>query len=254
MKIRINLIRIFSQHYILGKIFSLTWSLGEMLKLSICKPSTELWGLFGLVLKVKPWYSQLSTIRLLTLYRFMREIQRSGLKGDIVECGVWNGGSSAMMARAYKDGGGKNDRLFWLFDSFEGLPSPCEKDSETDTLIYFKGICKGDTEKVKHVFNKLSVPFDNVKIVKGWIKETLPKSNLGQVSLLHIDVDWYKSVEDSLEYIYDKVVIGGYIVVDDYFYLEGCKKAVSNFFKKRGLEDKIQIIKVDRSAVYFQKI
>jgi hypothetical protein len=207
-----------------------------------------------LVLNVKPWYSQLSTVRLLTLYRLSSEIQKSGLKGDVVECGVWNGGASAIMARAYKDAGGKTERSFWLFDSFEGLPTPSDKDSKTDNSIFFKGICKGEPEKVKYIFNKLSVPIDNVKIVKGWINETLPQSNLGLVSLLHIDVDWFKSVETALDNIYDKVVIGGYIVVDDYYFLEGCKKAVSSFLKKRGLEDKIKIIKVDLSAVYFQKI
>lgn len=254
MKIRFNYLRIFTQDYFLGKILSVVWSLYEMLKLLIFKPSAELGMLFGLVIKIKPRYSMLSTIRLLTLYQLIREAQRRDLKGDIVECGVWNGGAAAMMARSYKDAVGKDERSIWLFDSFEGLPLPGERDGKSMVEYYFKGLCKGDLENVKVIFNKLAVPFDNVKIVKGWVKDTLQVNTIGQVVLLHIDTDWYESVKTTLDHMYDKVVIGGYIVVDDFLFHDGCRDAVLDFLKERGLDGKVQIIKVDRSAVYFQKV
>ena len=254
MKIRFNYLRIFSQDYCLGKTLSVVWSLGEMLKLAVLKPSAELWTLFGLVFKVKPGYSMLSTIRLLTLYQLVKEVQLQGLKGDIVECGVWNGGACAIMAKSYQDAGGRNERSIWIFDSFEGLPPPGERDGESVAKYYFKGFSQGNLDKVRLIFNKLSVPFDNVKVVKGWVEDTLPKNNLGPVALLHIDTNWYESVKVALDNIYDKIVVGGFIMVDDFFFFEGCRNAVLDFLKERGIEHKVQITKVDRSAVYFQKV
>jgi len=225
-----------------------------MLKLAVFKPSAELWMLFGLVFKVKPGYSMLSTVRLLTLYQLVKEVQRQGLKGDIVECGVWNGGACAIMAKSYQNAGGRNERSIWIFDSFEGLPPPGERDGKSVAKNYFKGLSKGNLEKVRFIFNKLSIPFDNVKVVKGWVEDTLPKNNLGPVALLHIDTNWYESVKAALDHIYDKVVVGGFIMVDDFLFFDGCRDAVLDFLKERGIEEKVQINKVDRSAVYFQKV
>ena len=254
IKMRFNYLKVFTQDYALGKLLSLVWSLYEMLVLLVSKPSGELWMLFGLVFQIKPKYSMLSTIRLITLYKLIRQAEQFGLKGDIVECGVWNGGAAAMMARSCRDAGSGNGRTIWLFDSFEGLPPPGEKDGKSIVEHYFKGLCKGDLENVKAIFNKLGVPFDNVKVVKGWINDTLKANTIDRLVLLHIDTDWYDSVKSSLEYLYDKVVAGGFIVVDDFLVHEGCRKAVLDFLKERGLEDKVKIVKVDRSAVYFQKV
>ncbi len=250
---RFNYLKVFTQDYALGKFLSLVWSLNEMLVLLLTEPSAELWMLFGLVFKIKPRYSMLSTIRLITLYKLIRESERLGVKGDIVECGVWNGGAAAMMARSYRDAGGRNERTIWLFDSFEGLPPPGEKDGKSIVEHYYKGLCKGELDNVKAIFNKLAVPFDNVRVVKGWIGDTLKINTIGQLALLHIDTDWYDSVKSSLENLYDMVSVGGFIVVDDFLFHEGCRKAVMDFLKERGIDDKVKIIKVDRSAVYFQK-
>lgn len=254
MKIRFNYLRIFTQDYILGKTLSVIWSVAEMLVLLVVKPSRKLLRLFGFVFKIKPWYSMLSTFRLLNLYQLVGEAEQMGLQGDIVECGVWNGGAAAMMARSYHDAGSKNKRSIWLFDSFEGLPPPDERDGKSIVDCYYKGLCKGDLENVKAIFKKLEVPFDNVKVVKGWVENTLPLNNPEKVALLHIDTDWYKSVKSPLEHIYDKVVTGGFIVVDDFWFHEGCRDAVMDFLKERGLTQKVQIKRVDRSGVYFRKV
>jgi len=254
MKIRFNYLKIFSQDYPLGQMISLVMSLGEMVKLAIFKPSRDLWMFFGLVFKVKPGYSMLSTVRLLTLYQLVKDVQQQGLLGDIVECGVGNGGASAIMARSYLDAGGNHERSIWVFDSFEGLPPPSERDGQMVSQYYFKGFSKGNLDKVRFIFNKLSVPFDHVKVVTGWVEDTLPKNNLKQVALLHIDTNWYESVKAALDNIYDKVVVGGFIIVDDFLFFNGCRDAVLDFLKERGIEDKVRINKVDRSAVYFQKV
>lgn len=253
MAFKINYLKVLTQDYIFGKTMSLTLSLSEMPGIFIQKPSKALLRLFGCILRIKPFYSMLSTTRLLNLYRLTQEIETLGMEGDIVECGTWNGGASAMIARSYADSGAKTKRTIWLFDSFEGLPPPTEKDSKGEQECYFKGFCKGALENIKDIYKKLGVSMDNVRIVKGWLETTLKQEIPEQIALLHVDTDWYDCVKAPLDALYPKVVPGGFVVVDDYWFHQGCKAAVTDFIKEQQLEGKIKLIRVDRSAVYFQK-
>ena len=253
VRFRFNYLRVFTQDYILGKTISMVVSLAEMLVLFVRRPSRSLARLFGSILKIKPKYSMLSTVRLLNLYYLAQETERLNLKGDVVECGVWNGGAAAMAASAYFDTGKQVHRTIWLFDSFEGLPPPGEKDNKAEVECYFQGLCKGSVENVRDIFHRLSLSMEEVKIVRGWLHETLKSNDIKQAALLHIDTDWYESVKLPLEHFYGKIVAGGFIVVDDYWFHQGCKAAVHDFFKEHDLDGKIQLKKVDRSAVYFQK-
>lgn len=158
-----------------------------------------------------------------------------------------------MIARSYADAGKKIKRKIWLYDSFEGLPPPTEKDSKGEQECYFVGFCKGGLNNVKDIFRKLHLSFDDVHVVKGWLDTTLKQELPEAIALLHIDTDWYDCVKAPLDYLYPKVVPGGYVVVDDYWFHQGCKAALTDFIKEQGLEDKITLIRVDRSAVYFQK-
>jgi len=42
-----------------------------------------------------------------------------------------------------------------------------------------------------------------------------------------------------LENIYDKVVPGGIIIIDDYYAWDGCSKAIHDFLSKEGLNDRV---------------
>ena len=155
--------------------------------------------------------------RLINLHRLVQKVNRLNLPGDIVECGVWNGGSAAIMGVADQDDetSGKVRKL-WLFDSFRGLPPPSNKDGRQARETYFQGWYHGDTEKVKRIFRRFRLSLQHVNIVAGWFDETLQTADLQTIALLHIDADWYASVK-IVETLYDKVVEGGFVVLDDYW-------------------------------------
>jgi O-methyltransferase len=226
----------------------------ELLLLLLRSPSKDSMRFTRVVLKIKPNYTMISTKRLYNLYNLIKRINSLKLPGDIVECGVWNGGASALMAFADDVSRKKRKRReIWLFDSFEGLPPPGKKDGKLERDSYFEGWNKGRIKNVKRIFKKLEIPLKNVKIVKGWFDSTLDNKDLETIAILHIDADWYDSVKTVLEILYDKVVPGGYIVVDDYWTWSGCKKAVDEFMKRNG-KRKISLKRVGRSsAIYFKK-
>jgi O-methyltransferase len=169
------------------------------------------------------------------------------MPGDIVECGVYNGGSAAIMASLCEKS--PVSRNVWLFDSFEGLPKPTDEDG--DEAPAYEGWCHGDLSKVKEVLRKLRIPESQVRIVKGWFQDTFPKVEIPKIAILHIDADWYESVKLCLEKFYDSVQPGGYIVLDDYGDWQGCRIATDEFLKKRVLD--VKLIQVDYTGFYFQK-
>lgn len=101
------------------------------------------------------------------------------------------------------------------------------------------------------MFRRLKLDETRIHLVKGWFSDTLPVTDTGEIALLHLDCDLYQSVKFCLETLYDKVVEGGCIVIDDYGYWSGCKKAVDEFIHNRDL--KVKIIKVDSQGVYYFK-
>jgi O-methyltransferase len=209
-------------------------------------PSVATLKLVRRMAKVQSRYTMLSTVRLANLHKRAYEIEDMGIPGDIVECGVWNGGSAAMMADAAPS------RTLWLFDSFQGLPEPDARDGERERRMHFEGFCRGDESKVQQAFDRLGLSMDNVKIVPGWFRDTFPDAPVHSVALLHIDADWYDPVRLCLETFYDKVVPGGVIVLDDYGVWEGCKAAFDEFWERRGLV-RPSLIWPDKGAVYFRK-
>jgi O-methyltransferase len=162
--------------------------------------------------------------------------------GDIVECGVWRGGSALLMADCLRRAG-ISDRKVWLCDSFQGLPAPAEIDgeaalrfaSDTDNPRY-RNNCLATLDDVQEIARSLGL-IDHVEFVQGWFDTTLPvlRSRIGAIALLRIDADWYSSVRCCLDNLYDVVAEGGLVVFDDYHAYEGCAIAVHEFLGDRKL-------------------
>lgn len=205
-------------------------------------------GKTRLILTAKP-QTMLSYPRLSTLYNLASRLERRMVMGSFVECGVRNGGSAAIIAAAAK----RNlNRHVWLFDSWEGFPEPDKRDIAYDLEKAAKGGVSGSKEKVKELlFRRLNLDNARVHLVKGWFADTLPRSEVGAIALLHLDCDLYESTKVCLEKLYNNVVQGGCIVIDDYGYWNGCKEAVDEFIKQCNL--KVKLVKVDFQAVYFHK-
>ena len=195
-------------------------------------------------------YTMLSIPRLFELYKAAFCLENEGIKGSFVECGVWNGGSAGMMGAAVK---ANKHRHIWLFDSWEGLPEPSACDITFAGEPGKKGMAHGSEDRVKVIlFEKIGLNNKLVHLSKGWFTDTIinQKDNIGKIALLHLDCDWYESVNFCLEELYDQVVPNGFIFIDDYVYWKGCKRAVDDFIERRGLSI---VLTSTGTAVHFRK-
>ena len=187
------------------------------------------------------------------------DIETRGVEGSFVECGVAQGGSSALMALVAAEYGWR--RKCWLFDSFEGLPSPTVDDFATgldSTGSHIRplplGSCLGTIDQVEQVlFRKFQLPAENISMVEGWFENTVPvhAEETGPISILRIDADWYESTRVCLDHLYRHVVPGGYIIIDDYGTCIGTQKAVDEHISKLGLD--VDFVPDGRGGVLFQK-
>ena len=150
-------------------------------------------------------------------------------------------------------------RIKWLFDSYEGLTEPTKEDyigNKTGDFIrpLPKGACLGTIDQVSELmFEKLKFSKEEVFLVKGWFQETLPvmKSKIGKIAVLRLDGDWYESTKVPLENLFDQVVVGGFVIIDDYATCYGSKKALDEFLDTRDL--KIFLHEDGRGGVWFEK-
>lgn len=174
-------------------------------------------------------------VRNLTLVNHFRHIQ-----GCVVECGTWRGGMIGGIAKLLGP-----DRRYFLFDSYEGLPVPTKQDgkkafewqNDKNAPGYYDN-CSAEMGFAEEAM-KLSGVVD-YKITKGWFNESLPQFDKNNsIAILRLDGDWYESTMQCLENLYDLVVPGGIIIIDDYYYWEGCTRAVHDYMSKNQLTDKI---------------
>jgi O-methyltransferase len=179
------------------------------------------------------------------LWELTMETLRKDVQGCLVECGVWRGGSAAIMGMASRSAG--KNRVLHLFDSFEGLPEPDEKDGAS-AKIYSGGKasgsltsireCAATLEEVKSMFkNCTSLPESQLRFHVGWFQHTVPADakNLGPIAVLRLDGDWYESTRVCLDHLYPLLSSGGALLLDDYFAWEGCRKATDEYRSQHGI-------------------
>lgn len=202
------------------------------------------------------WPSKAHTMigvkRLANLRYLTEKVINDNIPGDLIETGVWRGGACIMM-RAVMSAYSVTNRRIWVADSFVGLPPPSEAAYPADAGDKFHTYDElaVSVEQVKHNFERYGLLDDKVVFLKGWFKDTLPSAPTGPLALLRMDGDMYESTMDALTNLYDRVSHGGYIIVDDYRVVEGCRKAVDEFRVKRAIHD--AIVEIDGVGVYWQK-
>lgn len=178
------------------------------------------------------------------------------LDGDVVECGLGEGNTFAMLYDCIGRDMKRLSRTLWGFDSFEGWPEPNSSDASPRNPK--KGEWRVSEEMVVRRLEEsgLYAAFPDVKvqIVKGFIGETLPRHfpSDGRIAFLHLDLDLYPGYHDALEYLFPLVVKGGLVLFDEYqeyhpelpdyvnketgVLLEkwpGCSRAVNEYFANR---------------------
>jgi hypothetical protein len=185
--------------------------------------------------------------RIQNLSRLAQRIEDERIPGDVVECGVYKGGTAAILARSATRS--SLPRTVWLFDIFKGMPPATPADGpEADSWV---GNLVSSPARVEKLLRRTGADLSRVRIVPGLFQDTFPSVRIPQIALLNIDADWYESVKLCFDTFYDAVVPGGFISLDDYGVWPGCRRAVDEFFQSRSLSYSLQ--RVDEAAHWFQK-
>jgi O-methyltransferase len=189
--------------------------------------------------RVRP-FTMTSDERISAMVRAARYVVGAGIPGDLVECGVWRGGS--MMAAALTlIGLGVRDRALHLFDTFEGMTEPTEADVDYEgaaaaprflsqrTGPNASAWCYASLEDATANLASTGYPADRIRFVKGRVEDTLPGEAPERIAILRLDTDWYESTLHELRHLYPRLAVGGVLLVDDYGHWEGCRKATDEY-------------------------
>ena len=190
--------------------------------------------------------------RLDNLERCILQVVRDGVAGDLIETGVWRGGSTIFMKGvlvAYGD----RDRQVWVADSFRGLPRP-----DADRYPHDKGdehwkhtTLAVSEDQVRANFARYNLLDERVRFLPGFFSDTLPTAPIERLAILRLDGDLYESTIVALRSLYPKLSPMGYVIVDDYGAIPACRAAVEDYRAENGITVEIQPI--DWTGVFWRK-
>lgn len=184
--------------------------------------------------------------RILALCNAVDYLVENRIAGDIVECGVWRGGSMASVAKTLMQHGADH-RTLWMYDTYDGMSEPTAEDVDfqgysAESLMAqqarsdAKSVwCCSPLDQVKLTMAETGYPTEAIRFVEGKVEETLPDYQPDKIALLRLDTDWYESTRCELEYLFPKLVPGGVLIIDDYGHWEGCRRAVDEYFQKNSI-------------------
>jgi hypothetical protein len=212
----------------------------------------------AIIREVRP-YTMTGAARVHSLIQAVRYIVENNIAGDIVECGVWKGGSMLAVIRTLQLLKAPA-RLLWLYDTYEGMPEPSAEDIGRDgkpALEQFgqyrdgepeKGSqwCRSPFEEVQSVLAATGYPQDMIRMIKGKVEDTIPGEMPQHISILRLDTDWYASTKHEMDHLYPVLARHGVMIVDDYGCWQGSRKAVDEY----KLANKIPLLlqRIDLSA------
>lgn len=208
--------------------------------------------------KVREWgrdfpsqaHSMIGLRRMNNIQFCVEQILADQVPGDLIETGVWRGGATIFM-RALLAAHQVHDRLVWVADSFEGLPTPDLERHPVDSFwVKSASQLAISLETVRANFARYGLLDEQVRFLKGWFADTLPSAPINQLALLRMDGDLYGSTWDTLSALYDKVAPGGFVIVDDYV-LSTCRQAIHDFRSQHGIDE--PIIEIDGFGVYWRR-
>ena len=190
----------------------------------------------ALMARVRP-YTLTSIERVTGLSQAVRYLVRARIPGALAECGVWKGGSMMAIALTLLELGEVRD--LYLFDTFEGMSLPTERD------ITYAGVPAGELlasptgrmrldnapmNGVRDAVASTGYPMDRVHFVRGRVEDTLPREAPDRLALLRLDTDFYQSTAHELTHLYPRLSAGGVLIIDDYGAWKGARQAVDEYF------------------------
>lgn len=217
--------------------------------------------------------TMLPRVRLVSLYDQVKHCQDTLPEGAIVECGVWKGGAMGLVALAIQSSEKNSLRHLHLFDSFTDICAPDPLVDGQRALREMGGAANFQGDVIEPVVGaydsvgghgtlveckslieeRIGYPSRYVHFHVGWFQDTVPVASkeIGPIAILRLDGDWYASTKICLDYLYDLVVEGGFLIIDDYGTYEGCQKAVDEFILQKGIP--AYLCRVDEGCYSFQK-
>jgi Macrocin-O-methyltransferase (TylF) len=203
--------------------------------------------------------SMLPLARMDNIEACVTSVVANSVPGDLIETGVWRGGATIFM-RGILRTLSVTDRTVWVADSFEGLPEPDAERFPIEARTHrgvvmekqFRHFAAG-LEEVRANFETFGLLDGQVKFLKGWFKDSLPRAEIERLAVMRLDGDYYESTMDALVNLYHKLSPGGYVIVDDYGEDDwtNCRQAVDEFRTSRGITD--ELIEVDKRCFYWQR-
>jgi predicted O-methyltransferase YrrM len=193
---------------------------------------------------VRP-YTMTTGERIVSLVRATEYVVKNNIPGALVECGVWRGGSAMVMALTLERLG-VTDRDLYLYDTFEGMPAPTNKDlrasdnAAAGVLLEAnpqdEGLwCRAGLEEVRANVLSTGYPRERIHFVQGLVEQTLPAQAPERIALLRLDTDWYESTRHELEHLYPRLSSKGVLILDDYNFWKGAKKATDEYFASQNI-------------------
>lgn len=202
-------------------------------------------------------FTMTSRERMYALYQAVNYAVEAGIPGDLVECGVWKGGSAMVMALALARRG-SFDRKIYLYDTFSGMAQPTEKDTKIGSSVAaldtwgtrvregYVDWCYASLEDVKKNMASTGYPAGNIVFVPGKVEETIPEVAPGRIAVLRLDTDWYESTAHELKFLYPLLSLHGVLVLDDYGHWAGMKEAFDTYYAQNRAA--MMLTRVDGSA------
>jgi hypothetical protein len=186
-------------------------------------------------------YTMTSLERGYALYSAIRQIHANKIEGDVVETGVWRGGSSMISALTLKSLG-DTSRDLWLYDTYEGMTEPTETDvswdgrSAQEQYEEIPGWCAASLDDVRTNMGRTGYPAERIHYIEGKVEDTIPSAGVPEsIALLRLDTDWYVSNKHELNNLYPRLVSGGVLLIDDYGHWEGVRKSVDEYLAEHSI-------------------
>ena len=211
----------------------------------------EFQDLYSKVGTRKSKYTLTSMERCYSLYKAIQYITKGDILGDIVECGVWRGGS-AMLAALTLIKSQQTHRKIYLYDTYEGMPEPTDKDIDIHGVPYRllwkkeKEFLSVSLDEVKKNIFSTGYPKENIIFVKGMVQDTIPNTVPKQIALLRLDTDLYESTYHELFHLYPKTTSQGVIIIDDYGHFQGSQEATEKYLSQN--PQKVLLHRIDYSC------
>ena len=192
--------------------------------------------------RVQP-FTMTSVERIHAAIRAVDAIVDHGIDGDVVECGVWRGGSMMAMAYALLRRGDLT-RTLYLYDTFAGMTAPTAKDVQYDGTpaadvlasspreAYVWAIAAQDD--VRRNLESTGYPPERMRFIAGPVEETIPQTIPDAIAILRLDTDWYASTQHELVHLYPRLRAGGILIIDDYGHWRGSRAATDEYFAPTG--------------------